>query len=152
MHLIYKVLVHSMPEVHLRKLQALLHQCFSSELVSIPTLRAYDYAILAQSNGQFIGTLFARISMDKQQHEISKFCVAPHKRGIGVGAEMLAFLQNELPKQENIVLYVDAGKWHDRLVSFYERNGFLITAQNEKETMMATKLPTTTELYKGNDF
>ena len=152
MHLMYKVLVDCMPEVHLRKLQALVHQCFNSELVSISMLRTYNYAIIAQLNGKFIGTLLARISKDEQQHEISKFCVAPHMRGTGVGAEMLAFLQNELPTKSSIILYVDAGKCHDRLVSFYERNGLLIAAKNETETMMASKLVAPMAPYKGNEF
>lgn len=158
MHMIYKTLVHSMPEVHLRKLQALVHQCFSTEIVPLSTLRSYDYAIIAQDNGQFVGTIFVRISMDEQQHEVNKFCVAPHMRGAGLGAEMLGVLQSEVPAAVTIVLYVwtdayrsSAGKWHDRLVSFYERNGLFIAAQNEEETMMTSKLLASPEAYKGND-
>ena len=141
MHMIYKALVHSMPEVHLRKLQALVHQCFNTELVLLSTLRAYDYAILAQVNGQIVGALFVRIAMDREQHEVNKFCVAPHMRGTGLGSEILTFLFDELPQNTSVVLYVNFGKWHDRLVSFYERHGLQITAQNEKETMMSSKNP-----------
>jgi ribosomal protein S18 acetylase RimI-like enzyme len=152
MHMIYKALVHSMPDVHLRKLQGLVHQCFTTEIVTLPTLRSYDYAMIAQTNGQFIGALFARISMDKQQHEISKFCVAPHMQGGGLGADMLDALHSELSATDTvIVLYVDPGIWHDRLVSFYERNGLFVVAQNEIETMMASKLLASPEAYKGND-
>lgn len=151
MHMIYKTLVHSMPDVHLRKLQALVHQCFSNEIVPLSTLRSYDYAIIAQEKGQFIGTLFVRISMDMEQHEVSKFCVAHHMRGAGLGVEMLAALKDEMPETSTILLYVDPGKWHDRLVSFYERNGLFIAAQNDEETMMTSKLLASPEAYKGND-
>jgi GNAT superfamily N-acetyltransferase len=150
MHLVYKALVHSMPDVHLRKLQALVHKCFSFEMTPLTTLRAYDYAVLVQDKGRFVGSLFVRISQDNEQHEISKFCVLPEMRGQGIGAEMLALVQSELPPTSAIVLYVDAGECHDRLVSFYERNGLCIAAQNEQETMMCSKLLASQEAYKGS--
>jgi GNAT superfamily N-acetyltransferase len=149
MHLVYKALVHSMPDVHLRKLQALVHQCFNAEMTTLTTLRSYDYAVLVQDAGLFIGSLFVRVSKDNEQHQVNKFCVAPKMRGQGIGAEMLAVLQSELPPTSAIVLYVDSGECHDRLVSFYERNGLCIAAQNEQETMMCSKLLTSQEAYKG---
>jgi hypothetical protein len=55
-----------------------------------------------------------------------------------------------LAPHAGLVLYVDRGASHDRLVQFYERNGLSIAAQNEKETMMASKPAAPRPEYKGD--
>jgi hypothetical protein len=59
MHMVYKVLVSCLPPPHLCKLLTLVRSCFVDAYnLTFDDLRLFDYAIVAQNKGQFVGVLF----------------------------------------------------------------------------------------------
>jgi|TARA_B100001094_G_C18156977_1_gene787040 hypothetical protein len=157
MQLVYKVIVSCLPDVHLIKLLRLVQNCFPNKYnLDINDLRLFNYAIVSQQDGQFVGVLFVKNIFDNV-HEVQNFCVLPRFRNNGLGSELIRCCQSELPKECTIGIYIDSvygnenlipemkSKLADRLICLFERHEFHVsehedvTLQEQKSTNVYLK-------------
>ena len=153
MHLVYKMLVPCLPESHLNKLLFLVRNCFPYAYdLSIHDLRAFNYAIVAQQEGQFVGVLFVQTQIrhpdpadytpPETEHNIHYLCVLERFRRDNIASELLqccktdsaadtepgtiARLRVSFPAR--LFLTDDT---RQRLIAFFERHDFSIQGEIE---------------------
>jgi hypothetical protein len=128
MHLVYKLLVSCLPEPHMYKLLCLVRMCFKNQYhLNINDLRLFDYAIVAQKEGQFVGVLFVNkrtmhhdltnpdsdctdsIFLDsfhhatpETVHEIQYLCVLERFRNNNIASELLDCCKKELSENTEV--------------------------------------------------
>lgn len=128
MHMVYKVLVSCLPPPHLCKLLTLVSSCFVDAYnLTVDDLRLFDYAIVAQNKGQFVGVLFVskrtnhnndvpldsigsgdachdsvHLEPPETVHDIQYLCVCKEFRKHNIASELLECCKAELAANEEV--------------------------------------------------
>lgn len=110
---------------------ALIYEAFDR----IVNISQFDRVVLAKQHDRLVGC--AVLTEYDHYVLIQCLCVLSSERKQGIGAAILSFIRHEFdPKQ--LVLEVDAGDTHDRLVKFYQCNGFRICLRTPCETRLCS--------------
>lgn len=128
MHLVYKLLVSCLPEPHMYKILCLVRTCFRNQYhLNINDIRLFDYAVVAQKEGQFVGVLFVKkrtihpnfmhVDVDcpdstfpdpvhnttpETVHEIQYLCVLERFRNNNIASELLDCCKTELSENKEV--------------------------------------------------
>ncbi len=145
MQLVYKVLVSCLPDVHVHKLLNLVRLCFPNKIhLSIGDLRLFNYAIVSQQEGNFVGVIFVK-ETHQNLHELQHFCVLPRFRNNSLGSELIRCCQSELQKNCMIGVKIDPDQCiveydpkiktelTERLVSLFQRHAFVVSEREENK-------------------
>ena len=110
---------------------ALIYEAFDR----IVNISHFDYVVLAKQHDRLVGC--AVLTEYTHYVLIQCLCVLSSQRKQGIGEAVLSYIRHEFePKQ--LVLEVNSGATHDRLVRFYERNGFRICFRSACETRLCS--------------
>ena len=95
----------------------------------------FDFIVTAMKDDMLVGC--ATITLYEQYENIQCFCVTIQERSNNIGRNLLDYIKTVVASKQ-LVLHVDQGPWHDRLVKFYKSQGFRIFLKNQKETGLCT--------------
>lgn len=134
MHMVYHIAASIMPVKILAQLRVLQRESFEGKQIDLAN---YAYIVLVQEACNIVGACCLREHDPAVARSLECLCVHKNYRRKGIGSSIIEYVQKELGDLP-IVLHIDNGFSHNRLLGFYQARNFEIVEQCDKETMMAT--------------